>query len=234
MSSAHARWGAVLAALLFALGTGGTVAAQTAPPELWSVQTVALRDLRQAQAAVADLRRSGFDAFTEFAMDGGLQFVRVRVGCFTSRYAAESMADTLRGRITDNAVVVEASEEAPVAGCVSVDVGFLKPVRWDEVAEPGTAPAFHMVVAGIEAHVAHTGAGWLVLQGGEPVPAVEPGLTSERFSQARVGGVDLVRQDSGAGVILCPGTLVSSVGGVAIAEQGDAVVACSLMPRGAY
>lgn len=223
----------MLFSLLFVLSlaahAGGQVAAG---PELWTVQTVALRDFREAQSAMTDLRTSGFDAFTEFAMDNGLQFVRVRVGCYTTRFAAEAMADALRGNVTATAVVAEASPDALLAGCVNLDVGFLKPVLWDEVKHPLQAPAFRVVVSGIEAHVAHNGLRWMVLQEGEDVPLVGADVTAQRFSQVTVGGVRFVRNDSAGGTILCPGTLVVSVGSVAIAEQFDAIFACSLVPQG--
>ena len=199
----------------------------------WSVQTVALRDWREAQSTAESLREHGFDAFTEFAMDGGLQFIRVRVGCYTTREAAEIMAEALRGRITEAAVVVEATPGAPVVGCVKMDVGFLKPVTLDEVDEVGLAPAFRVVVAGVEAHVTHTGQRWRVLQEGDSVPRVDPALPSVRCSQSSLGGVSLIAMDGPTGrVILCPGSLLDSVGGVAISEQGEALVACSLESMG--
>lgn len=218
--------------VLAALACGAHAQAQDAAG-FWSVQTVALRDLREAQSTAAALKQRGFDAYTEFAMDAGLQFVRVRVGCFVDRAAAESMVFALRGRITDTAAVVEATPGAPVAGCVSMSVGFLKPAMWDEVASPGLAPAFKVQVAGIEAHVAHTGVTWRVLQDGEAVPPVDPALPTARFSQTEVAGVRLVSLMTPAGsVILCPGVLVTSVGNVAITEQGEALVACSLETMG--
>ncbi|MFA5594000.1 MAG: SPOR domain-containing protein [Trueperaceae bacterium] len=217
------------AALLAVLLVGPARAQSSDPGGPWSVQTVALRDLREAQATAAALKQSGFDAFTEFAMDNGLQFVRVRVGCYTTREAAEVMAAALRGRITDTAVVVEATPGAPVAGCVRMDVGFLKPFSWDEVELAGLAPAFRVVVAGIEAHVTHTGQRWRVLQDGEEVPLLDPALPLARFSQASVAGVALIRLDGpGGALLLCPGVLLNSVGRVAISEQEDALVACSL------
>jgi len=197
----------------------------------WSVQTVALRDLREAQGTTDSLKRHGFDAYTEFAMDSGLQFVRVRVGCFTSREAAEAMADALRGRVTETAVPVELTPGAPTQGCVDMVVGFLKPSSWDAVTRAGAVPAFQVQVAGLEAHVVHTGERWRVLQDGEPLPALDAALASERFSQAQVGGALLVRQETpGGGLVLCPGRLLASVGRVAITELGDALVACSLEP----
>ena len=217
------------AALLAVLLVGPARAQSSEPGGRWSVQTVALRDLREAQATAAALKQSGFDAFTEFAMDNGLQFVRVRVGGYTTREAAEGMAAALRGRITDTAVVVEATPGAPVAGCVRMDVGFLKPFSWDEVELAGLAPAFRVVVAGIEAHVTHTGQRWRVLQDGEEVPLLDTALPLARVSQASVAGVALIRLDGpGGALLLCPGVLLNSVGRVAISEQEDALVACSL------
>ncbi len=228
----------LLAAVLLLGATLAASASAQAPGEAashdhWTVQTVALRDLREAQSTAAALKEYGFDAFTEFAMDRGLQFIRVRVGCYTTREAAETMAAALRGRITDAAVVVEASPGAPVAGCVKMDVGFLKPVTWDEVDRAGLAPAFRVVVAGIEAHVAHTGLRWRVLQDGEEVPLVDPALPAARFTQASVGGVSFVGLERPEGrLLLCPGLLLDSVGGAAISEQGEALVACSLESMG--
>jgi hypothetical protein len=209
------------------------VEAQAVAGGPWSVQTVALRDFREAQEAADSLKGQGFDAFTEFAMDNGLQFVRVRVGCYLTRDAAEMMATALRGRITDAAVVVEATPGSPVAGCVRVEIGFLKPVSWDEVEVQGAAPAFRVEVAGIPAHVTHDGERWRVLQEGEDVPQVNGALPASRFSQATVAGVRLVSLEAPGGpVLLCPGLLVNSVGSVAISEQVEALVACSLEPMG--
>lgn len=223
----------LLAAALLAAWFGPAASAQGYGS--WSVQTVALRDFREAQESAAALKRQGFDAFTEFAMDNGLQFVRVRVGCYLTREAAEMMAAAFRGRITAAAVVVEATPDAPVTGCVRMDVGFLKPAAWDEVTavDGAHAPAFRVEVAGILAHVTHDGLRWRVLQEGEDVPQVSVALPAARFSQATVAGVQLVSLEAPGGPVhLCPGHLVSSVGSVAISEQGEALVACSLEPVG--
>lgn len=227
------NWLAAAVTLLVAVHLPSAAAQAPAPAGLWSVQTVALRDFREAEATAAELKRQGFDAFTEFAMDNGLQFVRVRVGCYLTRDAAEVMAAALRGRITDTAAVVEATPDSPVAGCVRMEVGFLKPGRWDAVDVAGAAPAFRVQVAGIEAHIAHTGERWRVLQEGEDVPSAALSLPAARFSQATIAGVGLIRFEApGGAILLCPGVLVDSVGNVAISEQGDAVVACSLEPAG--
>src|SRR5690606_6641598 len=75
--------------------------------EQWAVQVVALRDFREAQSTAADLRLLGLDAYTEFAMLNSQQWVRVRIGCFGSREAADAMAEALRTRITADAQAVE-------------------------------------------------------------------------------------------------------------------------------
>src|SRR5690606_15550056 len=114
--------------------------AQSGP--LWSVQVVALRDFREAQAAVTELRVLEFDAYTEFAMSDGQQYVRVRTGCFTTREAAESLANVMRGHITADAEAVEMTPGASVSGCVDEEVGFLSSYAWQLLDQPGAVPGF--------------------------------------------------------------------------------------------
>lgn len=197
--------------------------------QLWSVQVIALRDLREAQSLADRLRGFGFDAYTEFAMDRGLQFVRVRVGCYLTRGGAEAVANALRPRVTNTAVAVEASAGPPVHGCVRMEIGFLKPIRWNEVSQRGEQPAYLVEVAGVEAHVTHTGERWHVVQQGQQAPASEANARSARFAQGNVHGQAFVKlEDVPGGLLLCPGKLLNSVGPVAIVEQDDALVACSI------
>ncbi len=219
-----------LALLILALLTLLSVAAA----ERWSVQTVALRDLREAEVAAEDLRAHAFDAYTEFAMNRGLQFVRVRVGCFETREAAEAMASAMRVNVTATAEAVEFSEGAPVTGCVQVDVGFLKPTSWDVVSGPGEAPTFKVVVAGLEALVGYDGERWRMVQGGGPLPMAPVDPFTGRFQQIYIGGSGFLRQDDGSRrLIVCPGRMLTQAGPAVISEQGDALVACQLRPSGA-
>lgn len=213
----------------------GPVAVQDATVEpAWSVQTVALRDFREANGVVEQLRGFGLDAYSEFAMNDGHQFVRVRIGCYTSRAGAEAMAAALRGRVTAEAAAVEMTVGAPVVGCVHVDVGFRKPYAWAEVEADGVVPAFRVVVAGIPAHIVHDGTRWAVLQGDDSVPPVNATLPRGSFTSTTLGGVAMVRLAVGAtDVVLCPGTLIAEVGQVAIVELGSVVMACSLDVGGA-
>lgn len=200
-----------------------------AAAEAWAVQTVALRDYREAQSAADDLRSRAFDAYTEFAMQDGLQFVRVRIGCFTDRSAAEAMAEAITGAIVREAAVVEFTSGATARACASRTVGFMKPAEWAPVNDAGTVPAFNVKVAGQDARVVHDGTRWRVIQGLGPIPllTVEPTAT---FSEVVRGGKRFVVQDVGrTAIILCPGTLLTHVGDFAIVEQGELLVACEFM-----
>ena len=190
------------------------------------MQTVALRDYREAQAAAAELRVRDFDAYTEFAMQDGMQFVRVRVGCFMSREAAEAMADALRERVTKEAAVVEYTVGGPARACATSTIGFVKPSEWEPVREPGALPAFNVKVSGLGARVMHDGNRWRLEQGYGPIPLLGEQPSAE-FTEAVRGGVRFVAEVvEGHAYIICPGRLLAQVGEVAIVEQGDLLVAC--------
>lgn len=211
------------------------VSASAQSTTTWSVQVVALRDYREAQAAATELRVLEFDVYTEFAMLDGQQYVRVRVGCFTTRDAAESAAAVMRGRITAEAEAVEATDTAPVLGCVHEEIGFLNSYDWELMTRPGEVPVFSVTVAGVPARLTHDGRRWSVLQGrgsGEQATLADP--SSARFVQRQVAGAPFATLDSLPGpVLLCSGRLVASVADVAIVARGDAVVACRLLVDGA-
>ncbi len=197
-----------------------------AAAEAWAVQTVALRDYREAQIAAEELRDRAFDAYTEFAMQDGLQFVRVRIGCFTDREAAEAMAAVLIRNVVSDAAVVEFTSGAPAHACATSTVGFVKPAEWEPVNEPGAIPAFNVKVAGREARVVHDGTRWRVMQGHGSIPALA-GAATTQFTEVVRGGVRFVAQKIGSkDYVLCPGRLLANVGHVAIVEQGDLLVAC--------
>lgn len=212
------------------------LSAAAQPATTWSVQVVAVRDYREAQAAATELRVLEFDAYTEFAMLDGQQYVRVRVGCFTTRDAAEAAADVMRGRITAEAVAVEATSTAPALGCVHEEVGFLNSYDWELMSSPGEVPVFSVTVVGVPARVTHDGRRWSVLQGrgsGEAPSAADP--SGARFVQRQVAGAPFAALDSLPGpLLLCSGRLVASVADVAIVARGDAVVACRLLVDGAW
>ncbi len=215
-------WAALLVACC--LAGAGVAAAQAA----WTVQTVALRDLREANAEVARLNDLGLAAYTEFTMLDGLQYVRVRVGCF-DRETAERWAGLLRAGVTSEAVAMPL--EAPPPGgvpCVAVDVGFRKPAAWALVSRPDEQPTFRVEVAGHAAYLRYDGTGWRLWQAVTPPPEpMAPAPVVAVVRQARLAGEDVVRHALWGA--LCPGRLVASVGDVGIVDQGDAIVACGLV-----
>ncbi|HKI58909.1 MAG TPA: SPOR domain-containing protein [Trueperaceae bacterium] len=214
-----------LLAVMVATLAGGVGLAQG-----WSVQTVALRDLRQAAAVVGELRGLGFDAYSEFAMHAGEQFVRVRVGCYTDRTAAQAAADALAGHVTEQAVPVQLASDSQAHDCVQEDIGFLKPTTWKRMDVADGLPTFRVEIGGHQARLIFTGAGWRVLQAGA-LPAQEAVPPAASFADARPGGVPWVAQEVAAGPrMLCPGKLIGHAGAAAVVERAGEVVACRLVP----
>ncbi len=216
------RWSR--AKLVFVCLTLGAAFGQN---ELWTVQTAAHRDFRDAQSVAGSLVGLGFDAYTEFAMDQGRQFVRVRIGCFTGRSAAADLAEAIGARITAEAVPVPLTPQAAVVGCVRVDIGFRKPAVWRQLVADNTA--FVVEVAGATATITHSGFGWQLSQGTVRVLAEPTSGASEQFLQSFPNGLPVVQVVTSRGpVTLCPGRLLDVVARVAIVEQERAVVACLL------
>lgn len=192
----------------------------------WTIQTVALRDLRDAQATADDLRTFGFDAYTEFAMWEGEQFVRVRFGCYGSRDAAEEMAVRVRTSFVANAVPVERTPGAPAEGCLEERTGFLKPAYWRQLDDG--LPAFEVEIGNTTAVVRHNGLRWRITQETEVLPDLLPAAPAH-FRQGLVGDVPVVEiARGGSWLVVCPGRLLAEVGEVAIVDRGDRIVSCRL------
>lgn len=209
-------------ACLAALTAFGLAAAQQG----WAVQVVALRDYQEAQAATAQLTGLGFPAYTEYAMDDGRQFVRVRVGCYGTREAADAMAQAMRGRVTADAQAVELTPGALAPGCVQEVIGFLNGYDWRLTDDDGPV-TFEVTVAGVPATVAHDGERWRMIQDGADVPLAGPATVAGEYASTSVGGATFaVRGGAGTSYVVCPGRLLAQVGEVAIVERGDALVAC--------
>lgn len=210
-----------LAALLLFVSFGGIATAAG-----WTIQTVALRDFRDAQTTVDDLRGFGLDAYSEFAMWEGEQFVRVRFGCFFSREIAEEMAVRVRTSFIDDAVPVERTPGAPTDGCLEEGTGFLKPANWRQLGEG--VPAFEVMVGETTAVVRHTGRRWRVSQADEPLPPLGP-PSEPRFSQGLLLDIAVVETVRGEfSLVVCPGRMLAEIGDVVIVDRGDRIVSCRL------
>ncbi len=217
--------GPLLAAV--ALGVAGAQA-----PAAWSVQTVAVRDLRLANGIAGDLLRLGFDAYTEFAMsDAGEQWVRVRVGCFLGRADAEAFARLLRERYVREAVPVPFSAWASGVPCLERDVGFVAPDAWRQPA-PGVA-SFEVEVAGVRGLVRYRNGAWQVLQAPATEASLPPEPEVQRFEASADAGSPFVLERGAAGLrFVCPGELLAQTEDAAIVELDGVVSACRWVVEG--
>lgn len=224
-SGGHERtvWGLAAAMVLVVWLAGAASAAG------WTIQIVALRDLRDAVATAEDLETFGLDAYTEFAMWEGEQFVRVRFGCFQTREDALALARHIDDRLVEDAVPVERTPGAPAHGCVEERTGFIKPAEWRQIAEG--APAFEVTMMGTTAVIRHTGRRWRInQQEEEPLPSFVASA-SRRFRQGHLVDVPVVEALIGNRAwVVCPGRLLAEAGDVAIVDRGDTIVSCQLHP----
>lgn len=211
----------LVAGLLLLFGFLSHVAAQ----ELWTVQTAAFGDFRQASSQVAQLVELGFDAYPEFAMNDGRQFTRVRVGCFADRAAADAFARELNGRITAEAAPQPLSDGAGVRACVEWQVGFVKPQAWG-LERLGADVVYRVELGGQAGYLRHDGSGWEF--GHERQDEIDERTGAPRWRQVRIGGVEFVQLTLGSGeaVNACAGELVWQAGNVAVVERSDSVIAC--------
>lgn len=206
------------AILLLLLGFGAA--------ENWTVQTAAFQDYRQASEQVAELQSLGFDAYSEFAMQGGRQYARVRIGCFATRDAAVSFAGDIRGRITADAVAQPISALAAGRTCVRFDPGFVKPDRW-ELLRQGRDLLFRVELGGQVGFLQHDGGGWRFLHE-RPSPPAAGALTQQRFRQVRIGGLNLaqVQLADGSRLNACGGLLLWQYDWTVVVERASRVIAC--------
>ena len=198
-----------------------------AAAEGWSVQTIAVRDYQLATSVADDLRANGYDAYTEFSMADGVQWTRVRVGCFGDVRIAEAFARILREAGRAEAAAVERTAGAPTRGCVVRDVGFVAPDAWEQPV--AGLPTFRVEVAGVSGTVRYDGRRWQVLQ----APATEALTPREaaagRFREANGTSEPFVVYEHEEGpTLLCPGTLLASLENAVIVDDGGIVASCRL------
>lgn len=215
------RRGVVLLLMILVLAAGAVWAQE------WTIQTVAVRDLREAQLTALDLTSLGYDAYTEFTMsEEGLQYVRVRVGCFYDVEGAERIAELLRTMVTREAVVVERSPGAPARGCLRSLVGFVPPGAWDQPQRG--VPTFVVEVAGVRGVVRFMEGRWRVMQdpAADALPPGEPGPAV--FREVVVGGRPYVRvRRDDDDLFVCAGRMLAQTEAAVVVEVDGIVLACS-------
>ena len=192
----------------------------------WTVQTAAFQDYRQASSQVEQLLDLGFDAYTEFAMSGGQQYARVRIGCFEDRAAAEAFAQAMRGSVTADAAAQPLSEGAVPRTCVEWDVGFLKPQVWSiERNRPDIL--FRVELGDQVGYLRHAGAAWQFTHTA-PATSQPPVAGRSTFGSRPIGGVPFLqaRLEGNRRINACVGELLWQSGLIAVVERPEAVIAC--------
>ena len=159
----------------------------------WTVQTVALQDYGEALAVSDQLRALSYDAYVDFGLYEGQQFVRVRVGCFDDQDSAAFFASQLVG-VTAEAVAVPLEAAPKTSFCVRRVVGFEPPPVWGVLGTTASAVSFWVEVLGQRRFVVFTGNTWRVAQSEQDVADLTRTATAER-------GAALFRQDANARVL---------------------------------
>lgn len=196
--------------------------------ELWTIQTVAYPDYRQAQSDQEQLLAAGFDAYVEFTMNAGIQYSRVRVGCFDSRGAAETLAGLLAGAFVAEAIVQPFTPGAAPGFCVRDSVGFIKPPVWSVQAQDERHIIFRVQLGGHSGFVRMWDGEWRLLTAIEPV-SVPPAGRVVPFEQVTLGGQQvIVARLDGSRRYVCTGRLIWQSGLTAVVERGSTVSACVL------
>lgn len=220
----------------------------TAWAQPWTIQTAAYRDFRIAREVIAQLREVGFDAYHEFAMHDGLQYARVRVGCFVDPDSAANVAALLR-RVTQDAVVVPMSDDAEARPCVRFDLGFNEPPAWGIHSSHADGVVFWVMLGGYRGYIAYTPGGWQVLQQA-PSPAegsswlaaapstslgaIErvPAVTGIRYGSSPFAAATLVTANLEDGpLVVGGGELIWSSAHAAIVRTGGTLIAVSLVTK---
>jgi hypothetical protein len=195
----------------------------------WTIQTVAFRDYRDAQAAVQQLQTLGFEAYTEFSNGtDGLQYARVRVGCFDSKETADLTVQRLVNSYTKEAVAVQLSAGAAVPYCVRREIGFITPTTWYTYFTSANEATFMVDFQGQQAFLKQDGSSWHLGQtlgeiGITAVPASV--MTTGYFSEVAASPYPQILYRSEVTLLISQGKLLWQKANVAVVKENDSVVA---------
>ena len=229
MTTARRRWASVVAVGIVAVASGAVANARPFATEAWSVQTVALTDVAQAEAVAADLRAEALPAYVEATVRDGVTWHRVRVGCFGADADARLVAELARAAGADAAAVVPTDAAPPDVPCVAREIGFVAPDAWRQRAEG--VPSFTVEVDGVRGVLRYAEAGWRVLQAPAEGAVRDRPPSDAVFAQAGPPDAPYVTWlgEHGARPV-CRGALLAQTGDAAIVRTGDTVAACRIRP----
>ncbi|MGL4610734.1 MAG: SPOR domain-containing protein [Trueperaceae bacterium] len=201
----------------------------------WTIQAVAFRDYRDAQVAVEQLQTLGFEAYSEFSSGSdGLQYARVRVGCFDSQETAELTVQRLAGSYTKEAVAVPLSPNAPVPYCVRREIGFVTPTTWYTYFTAVEHAVFMAEVQGQQAFLKHDGARWAMGQTLGELGITEVAasvMNAGYFGEVAASPAPHILYRSDITILVSQGKLLWQRGNVVLVQENDMVVAYHVEKR---
>ncbi len=206
--------------------------AATGQAQSWTVQTVALQNYGEALAVSDQLKALDYDAYVDFGLYEGQQFVRVRVGCFEDQASAAFLASRLVGNVTAEAVAVPLEASPPTAACVRRVVGFETPASWDVLTTAAPGISFWVEVLGQRRFITFTGTAWRVAQTEEELAGLTASPTSDSPLNSSPSEPAFVQDASrvlcnvgGRSVTVTAGELLWQGGAWAVVLEGGAVTA---------
>ncbi len=202
-----------------------------AQAQTWTIQTASFRDYRLAQRSLDRLLKAGFDAYSEFYMDQGKQLVRVRVGCFENRDAAENFLNKMNSMGQISAYIIPHS----LAGksCIKRNIGFIAPENWGTYQIDNKKIIFWVSISDITAFIAHTNLGWQVSQtGSDLLSDSQASPIQHYFAQNSEFGAIYVVLPNRKPYKLTTGKLLWQSGASAVILEDDTVVSYKLSLRG--
>ncbi len=199
-----------------------------AQAQLWTIQTAAFRDYRDAIAAVDQLKTQGFEAYSEFAMgDDSQQYTRVRIGCFDSKETADLTVQRLLGAYTKEAASVALTPGTPIPTCLSRSIGFVTPSTWYIYITTSDYAVFMVDFQGKQAFLKFDGTTWQMGQNlselGVTATGSSPG--SGYFSEVAASPYPQIIYSNGTPLFVTQGRLLWQRYDVAVIAEGDIVVA---------
>ncbi len=196
--------------------------------QLWTIQTAAFRDYRDAIAAVDQLKTQGFEAYSEFAMGtDNQQYTRVRIGCFDSKETAELTVQRLLGSYTKEASAVTFTPGTPIPTCLMRSIGFVLPSTWYVYITTPDYAVFMIDFQGKQAFLKFDGTSWQIGQNLNElgVSASGSSATSGYFSEIAASPYPQIIYNTGTPLFITQGRLLWQRHDVAIIAEGDTVVA---------
>jgi hypothetical protein len=197
--------------------------------EAWTVQLAAFRDYREVQSLIQVLKSQQITAYSEFFMDGSLQYARVRVGCFGDRLSAESQQQELV-RLGYSQAIVMPFGSATTAVCIQREVGFVLPKQWSTYQSTSDHIVFWVSLNNHTSFIEYDGLRWRISQNGSDLnlsagsEAVPPWLV---FYEDGATGVVFANGPQGK-VSIASGHLLWQKGYAAVILEGDMLVAYQL------